>query len=138
MILFIYQAWERYTTKEWNFSGECLTSKKAQMALNNSLHTHSGLREGIEKRTGIIHGIEELDISMEEECPDDLDIPSRLIIQQALGITISETEGNTNMSENNVSAARLDVSGGLVAATAEEDMWAWNHGKRWGNKPPTV
>jgi hypothetical protein len=94
MILFIYQAWERCTTKKLNFSGECLTSKKAQMALNNYLCTHPGLREEIEKRTGIIHGIEELDISMEEECPDDPDIPSRLIIQQALGITISETEGN--------------------------------------------
>ena len=75
---------------------------------------------------------------MEEECPDDLDIPSRLVIQQALGITISETEGNANMSENHVSAARLDVLGGLVVATAEEDMWVWNHGKRQGNEPLTV
>jgi hypothetical protein len=97
------------------------------MALNNYLLTHPGLREEIEKRTGIIHSIEELDISMEEECSDDSDIPSRLVIQQALSITISQTEGNVNMSENHVSAARLDVSGGLVVATAEEDMWAWNH-----------
>ena len=29
---FIYQAWERCTTKEWNFSGKCLMSKKEQAA----------------------------------------------------------------------------------------------------------
>lgn len=72
-----------------------------------------------------------------EECLNDSDIPSRLIIQQALGITISEMEGSANMSEYHISVARLDDSGGLVAAM-EEDMWAWNHGKRWGDEPPTV
>ena len=42
-----------------------------------------------------------------------------------------------NMSEVHVSVARLDESGGLVAAT-EEDIWAWNNGEEWGNELPTV
>jgi hypothetical protein len=86
--------------KGWNFSGECLTSKKAQTALNEHLCTHPELRDEIEKRTGTIH-IEELrppelpEHSM-GECLDDSDIPSRLVIQHALGITISEAEGDLN------------------------------------------
>ena len=55
--------------------------------------------------------------------------PPGLVIQQALGITISKTEGGVNMPKIYILAARLDASGGLVAATVEEDMWAWNHGK---------
>ena len=43
-----------------------------------------------------------------------------------------------NMSEIHVSAARLDESGGLVAATEEEDIWACNNGEEWGNELPTV
>jgi hypothetical protein len=34
-----------------------------------------------------------------EECLDDSDIPSGLVIQHGLGITISKTEGSVNMSE---------------------------------------
>ena len=60
-----------------------------------------------------------------------------LLKSLSLSITISETQGGTNMSEIHVSAARLDDSGGLVAAT-EESMWAWNDGERWSNKPPVV
>ena len=71
------QAWERCTTKWWNFSGECLTSKKAQTALNKYFCTHP-------------------ELSSMEECLDDSDIPSRLV-----------TEGSANMSELNVSAAKL-------------------------------
>ena len=138
---FIYQAWERCTTKEWNFSGECLTSKKAQTALNNYLCSHPQLRKEIEDRTGVVHGLEELDardVAMEDDCPDDSDVPSSLVIQEVLGINISATEGDANMTETHVSAARVDESGGLIAATEEEDIWAWNNGERWGNELPTV
>ena len=58
-----------------------------------------------------------------EKCLDDSDIPSRLIIQHTLGITISKTEGSTNMSELNVSAVKLGDLGGLLAATDEENFW---------------
>jgi hypothetical protein len=107
--------------KEWNFSGECLTSKKAQTALNEYLYTHPELRDEIEKRTGTIHieelGLPELPEHSMEECLNDSDIPSRLVIQRTLGITISKAEGDANMSELNVSAAKLGDSSGLVAAT---------------------
>lgn len=42
------------------------------------------------------------------------------------------------MTAIHVSAARLDESGGLVTAIEEEDIWAWNNGKKWGNELPTV
>jgi hypothetical protein len=77
---------------------------------------------------------------MEDDCPDDSDVPSSLVIQEVLGVTISEsaTEGGANMTEIHVSAARLDELGGLVAATEEEDIWAWNNGEKWGDELPTV
>ena len=62
-------------------------------------------------------------IAMEDNYPDNLDIPASLIIQEVLRINISTTEGSVNMSEIHVLAARLDESGGLVAATEEEDIW---------------
>ena len=43
----------------------------------------------------------------------------------------------SQMSEIHVLVARLDGSGGLVTAT-EEDIWAWNNGKKWDNELPTV
>ena len=55
-----------------------------------------------------------------------------------LGINISATKGDANMTEIHVSAARVDESGGLIAATEEEDIWAWNNGEKWGNELPTV
>ena len=48
------------------------------------------------------------------------------------------TPGGANMSEIHVLAARLDESGGLIAATEEEDIWAWNNGEKWGTELPTV
>jgi len=55
-----------------------------------------------------------------------------------LGTNISTTEDSTNMTKIHVSAVRLDESGGLIAATEEEDIWAWNNGEKWGNELPTV
>ena len=73
-----------------------------------------------------------------EECLDDSDIPSRLIIQHTLGITVSKTEGSANMSKLNVSAVKLGDSGGLVVAMDEENIWAWNWGEKQGDEPPAV
>ena len=116
-------------------------SKKAQTALNNYLHSHPQLRKEIEDRTRVVHGLEELDapnIAMEDDCPNNSDIPSSLIIQEVLRVNISTTKGNAHMSEIHVSVARLNESGGLVAAMEEEDIWAWNNGEKWGNELPTV
>jgi hypothetical protein len=57
---------------------------------------------------------------------------------EVLSINIPATEGSANMSEIHVLVARLDESGGLVAATEEEDIWVWNNGEKWGNELPTV
>ena len=70
--------------------------------------------------------------------PQELtDVPSSLAIQEVLSINISATEGDANMTEIHVSAARVDESGGLIAA-AEEDIRARNNGEKWGNELPTV
>lgn len=93
------------------------------MALNGYLCSHPELRNKIKDRTGIIHGLEELDahnVAMEDNCPDDLDVLSSFIIQEALSVTTSTTKGGVNMTEIHVLVARLD--GGLVAATEEEDI----------------
>ena len=42
------------------------------------------------------------------------------------------------MSAVHVLVARLDELGGLVTATEEVDIWAWNNGEKWGNELPTV
>ena len=71
-------------------------SKKAQTALNNYLHSHPQLRKEIEDRTGVVQGLEEPDahnVAMEDDCPDDSDVRSSLVIQEVLGINISATEG---------------------------------------------
>ena len=116
-------------------------SKKAQTALNNYLCSHPQLRKEIKDRTGVVHGLEELDapnIAMDDNCPNDSDVLSSLIIQEVLGVNISTTKGDVNMSEIHFSAARLNESGGLVTATEEEDIWAWNNGEKWGNELPSV
>ena len=121
--------------------GKCLTSKKVQTALNNYLCSHPQLRKEIEDRTGVVHGLKETDahdVAMVDDCHDNSDILSSLVIQEVLGINISATEDSTNMTAIHVSAARLDESGGLVTAIEEEDIWAWNNGKKWGNELSTV
>jgi len=85
----------------------------------------------------ILSSLDARDIAIEDDCPDDSDILSSLIIQEVLGINISATEGDANMTEIRVSVARVDESGGIIAAT-EEDICAWNNGERWGNELPTV
>ena len=75
---------------------------------------------------------------MVDDCHDNSDILSSLIIQEVLGINIFATEDSTNMTAIHVSATRLNESVGLVTAIEEEDIWAWNNGKRWGNELPTV
>ena len=80
-------------------------SKKPQTALNNYLHSHPQLRKEIEDRTRVVHGLEEPDacnIAMEDNCPDNSDVLSSLIIQEVLIIHISATEGSVNMSKIHV------------------------------------
>ena len=81
--------------------GKCLTSKKAQTALNNYLCSHPKLRKEIKDRTGVVHGPEETDahdVAMVDDCHDNSYILSSLVIQEVLGINISATEDSTNMT----------------------------------------
>ena len=122
-----------------NLSGECLTSKKAQLALNQYLHSHPSPRDEIEKRTGAVQGIEDeaaQEVSMGEDCDDDADIPSSAIIRDALGITVSGADLNVSHCVNH--AQNVNEHQGLVAMGEEEDIWAWNKGEKWGDVLPTT
>ena len=130
----IFQAWERCTAKGWNFSGECLTSKKACSALNEYLRTHPGLREEIEKRTGTVHGLEDED-AQENDCHDDTDVPSSAVIRDQLGITITDATAHDQVSDCVVQVCKKMEHGGLVADGEIEDMWAWKNGERLREAP---
>jgi hypothetical protein len=75
---------------------------------------------------------------MEDDCPMIWMFCPASLFREALSITISAMEGSANMTKIHVSAARLDESGSLVAATEEEDIWAWNNGEKWGDELPTA
>ena len=87
--------------------------------------SHPQLRKEIEDRTSVIHDLEEPDthdITMEDDCPDNLDILSSLIIQEVLSINISATGSNANMTKIHVFSARVDESSGLVTAMEEDKV----------------
>ena len=126
--------------KEWNFSGESLMSKKARAALNDYLHTHPKLRGEIENRMGVVQGIEEPEAqlqSMEGDCCDDSDIPTHLVIQETLGLTVSADLGAAPM-DHCVLQVGQDEDGNLVASNESENVWAYNNGELWGDKAPEM
>jgi len=129
--IFVIQAWEQCTAKEWNLSAECLTSKKARAALNDYLCSHPHLHDEIEKRMGTVHGIETMESA--DDSNDDTDVPSSAIIQDELGIAVF----GADQASDCVVRTRKDAEhGGLVAADEDEDVWAFNNGEKWGDEPP--
>jgi hypothetical protein len=123
---------------EWNFSGKCLTSKKAQSTLNDYLHEHPNLRNEIKNRTGVVHSMEDAAAqaaSMNTECNDDADVPSSVVIEDALGIEVSgaDTGGSYCVAQ----AQRQGNHAGLVVGGEDEDVWVWNNGEKWETELPT-
>jgi hypothetical protein len=121
--------------KGWNFSGECLTSKKECVALNKYLCSHLSLCDKIEKRMGMVHGIEDYHVQ-DDDCNDNTDVLSSAIIHDQLGIIISK--GDAQVSDCVVQTHKDREHGGLVAADNKEDVWAWNDGEKWGDELPVV
>ena len=95
------------------------------------MRSHPHLRDEIEKRTGTVHGIETMESA--DDSNDDTDVPSSAIIQDALGIAVS---GADQASDCVVQTRKDTEHGGLVAADEDEDVWAFNNGKKWGDEPP--
>ena len=63
----------------------------------------------------------------------DTDVPSSAIIQDTLGIAVSRAD----QASDCVVQTRKDTEhGGLVAADENDDVWAFNNGKKWGEEPP--
>lgn len=75
------QAWEKCVTKEWCLSAECLTSRKAQNALNEYLRNNTELHTEIENCLGKVYGIDtgaEAEADLDQE--NDSDIPISAIM----------------------------------------------------------
>lgn len=71
--------------------------------LNEYLCKHLKLRDKIKSRTGVIHGIKKSedmaevpDASMDDDCFNDSDVPSSLVIQETLDIMITESQDTHN------------------------------------------
>jgi hypothetical protein len=68
---------ENCTANSWNSSGEYLTSKKAQLALNDYLCKHLKLHDEIDKWTGVIQG--PVYTAHAADCDDDTDVPLSIV-----------------------------------------------------------
>ncbi|THU78946.1 hypothetical protein K435DRAFT_586887, partial [Dendrothele bispora CBS 962.96] len=83
----IQKAWKNCVAKEYNLSVECLTSKRTQTDLNKYLKKDATLRDEIEARCGIVHGLEdssteliEADTDLGLNDIDDDDVPLSQVI----------------------------------------------------------
>ncbi|KAG1836427.1 hypothetical protein C8R48DRAFT_782953 [Suillus tomentosus] len=132
----VKKGWERCTAKEWNLSGDCLTSTQSRAALNTYLCTHDSLLKEIENHTGTtVHNDRKEPLEHVEEMQgDDSDVSLSAVINNALGISIDKAY--------NLGYVVLEVEQAadqtLIAAGGAEDIWAWNDGEQWGKKFPTV
>jgi hypothetical protein len=90
---------------------------------------------------GVIQGIEEPEAqlqSMEGDCRDDSNVPTHLIIQEALGLTISADRDEATQAHC-VLQAKLDEDGNLVANDELENVWAYsNNAELWKDKAPEL
>ncbi|KAN0091452.1 hypothetical protein V8E55_005018, partial [Tylopilus felleus] len=87
----VKKSWERCRVKDWNLSAKCLTSRAAQIALDEYLRTHPSLHDEIKNRTGVVYGIasvaseevppDELEDQVAAEVDDDADVPSSAVIR---------------------------------------------------------
>ena len=92
------------------------------MALNDYLCTHPKLRDEIENQMGVVQGIEEPKIqlqSMEGDCCNDSDVPSHLVIQKALGLTVST---DPEEAVHCVLQVKQDKDRNLVAGSESENI----------------
>jgi hypothetical protein len=107
------------------------------MALNEYLCSHTNLHEEIEAQTGTVHGIEDVESQTPslEDSYDDTDVPSSVVIRDALGVEVS---GDNVFEQTCVQQAwKDDEHGSLIADGDKENIWAWNNGEKWGNKLPS-
>ncbi|KAG1722946.1 hypothetical protein EDB19DRAFT_1834792 [Suillus lakei] len=123
----VKKGWERCIAKEWNLSGDYLTSKQSRTALNTYLHTHNPLCNEIKNRMGTVHNDSEESL----ECVEEI-----AVINDALGILIDKAY-NLNLGYV-VSEVKQAADQTLMAAGDAEDVWAWNNREQWGEKLPTV
>ncbi|KAF8547191.1 hypothetical protein OG21DRAFT_1527322 [Imleria badia] len=122
----VQKSWECCRVKDWSLSGECLTSKAAQTALNEYLHTHHILHDKIKNRMGIVHGVEEVQLNTgtAEAVDDDSDVPLSAVIQDVLGLDIN-MPADVDMISHCVESTERGPDDSLVAAGEYEDIWAY-------------
>ena len=89
---------------------------------------------------GIVQGIKEPEAqlqSMEGDCCDNSNVPSHLVIQEALGLAVS-ADPDSEEAAHCVLQVRQDEDRNLVAGNESENVWAYNNGELWGDKAPEL
>ena len=121
--VFYSQSWERCEIKNWNLSAACLTSKATQAALNDYLQTHPTLHDKIKGWTGVVHGVEDVQLDDAADTDDDTDVLLSAVIEDALGL--QNIPSDVNMTSHCVEYSEKGVNNILVAAGDDEDIWAF-------------
>lgn len=144
----VKRAWERCVVPgkaEYNLGYPCLSSRESRKALRKYLQTDKILADEIKARLGAItlpdtptdggivdteitDGIDAEDKELEDDEPtDDSDIPLADVVLDALGLRVDAPTHTYNTRRSTTKS-----SGGLVAADAAEDIWAFNNeGRLW-------
>ncbi|KAG6855511.1 hypothetical protein H0H87_001802 [Tephrocybe sp. NHM501043] len=110
-----FHAWQKSIVKEWCLSEECLTSCKAQTALNAFLRGDPMLRNEIGARIGRVQGLADgLENDIDHTQDDDTDLSVDSILQ--------DMHKPSTSTDNSRPEAQND----------EENVWAYNDaGDRW-------
>ncbi|KAJ7201951.1 hypothetical protein C8J57DRAFT_1411159 [Mycena rebaudengoi] len=132
----IKRAWEKCTVGEYNFSAECLMSKKTKAAYREYLRNNPDFRKEIEDKIG---NVLELDSSepgnedYENDETDDTDVPLHCVIQESLQLDITPS----NLPSTNKFCVASDTvaegeDGFLSGGGDVENIWAYNdNGVPW-------
>ncbi|KAG6859943.1 hypothetical protein C0993_003285 [Termitomyces sp. T159_Od127] len=112
----VKKAWQKSMTKDWCLSEECLTSRRAQTALNDFLHKDPALRDEIEARLGHVDGIDG-ETSFNEDDVDHLQ-------DDDADLSIDVIAANTHALRRG--GARVEASDDI------ENVWAFDAaGEMW-------
>ncbi|KAF9218369.1 hypothetical protein BS17DRAFT_873587 [Gyrodon lividus] len=121
--------------KDWNLSATCLTSKAAQTALDEYLHTHPDLHDEIKERMGVVHGVKDLSQQDEvtDDADDDADVLLSAVIQDAFGLLNVEIPAEVDAIPHCVATMEKGPDDELVAAGESEKRNGWNRENGWNN-----
>jgi len=121
--------------KQWCLSEACLTGKASQCALNDYLSSDPTLRDEIYARCGKVEGLSSPDdvpaASIDNDSPDDTDVPLSAVIHDTFGLNFDEVSG-VRVFDFVAGSVMKASDGDLVAGGHEEDIWAFDENRQIG------